>query len=78
MLQIFREVKALLSSPDADSDSDGEMEVEYALQEVMMDFEAAAWRAFRSVFPGINIKGCAFHWNQAIWRKVCVSYFILI
>ena len=47
---------------------------------VLMDFEAAAWKAFRNVFPGINIRGCGFHLIQAIWRriqheKLAVAYF---
>ena len=24
----------------------------------------------RSVFKGVPIRGCAFHWSQAVWRKV--------
>ncbi|KAI8506947.1 hypothetical protein Bbelb_153860 [Branchiostoma belcheri] len=40
------------------------------LQECVMDFEAPAWQAFASVFPGARLKGCAFHWCQAVWRKV--------
>ena len=31
---------------------------------------SAAWRALRDVFPGTTIKGCVFHWNQAVWRHV--------
>ena len=31
---------------------------------------AAAWRALRDSFPGKPIKGCVFHWNQAVWRHV--------
>lgn len=30
----------------------------------------AAWRALRDTFPGKPIKGCVFHWNQAVWRHV--------
>ncbi|XP_021363829.1 uncharacterized protein LOC110457057 [Mizuhopecten yessoensis] len=34
-----------------------------------VDFEVAAHNAIRSVVPGINIKGCFFHYTQCIWRK---------
>ena len=37
---------------------------------ITMDFEAAAWAAFRAEFPNINVRGCAFHWGQAVWRQI--------
>ena len=36
----------------------------------MLDFESAMWRAAASVFPDVRVRGCGFHWNQAVWRKV--------
>ena len=34
-----------------------------------MDYEAAIWKAIRDVFPAVKVRGCAFHWSQALWRK---------
>ena len=31
---------------------------------------SAAWIAIREAFPGVELKGCAFHWSQAVWRHV--------
>jgi len=36
----------------------------------MMDFEAAQWKAVRRVFPDATMKGCCFHYGQAVWRKI--------
>lgn len=40
------------------------------VQKFVMDFEIALWSAVRSLFPVAKLQGCAFHWTQAIWRKV--------
>lgn len=40
------------------------------LPQVTTDFESAVWGAFRKVLPEVQLLGCAFHWNQALWRKV--------
>lgn len=40
------------------------------LQGFVVDFEAAMWRAIQDRFPGFIIQGCAFHWTQAVFRKV--------
>lgn len=37
---------------------------------VLVDFEAAMWRALKSVLPDVHVKGCSFHFSQAVWRKV--------
>ncbi|XP_068250151.1 uncharacterized protein [Palaemon carinicauda] len=39
------------------------------VQEVILDFEASVWRAIPDVFPDVVMRGCAFHWGQAVWRK---------
>ena len=36
----------------------------------VLDFEAAMWNAIREVLPGVAIRGCLFHFTQAVWRKV--------
>ncbi|KAK4307094.1 hypothetical protein Pmani_005471 [Petrolisthes manimaculis] len=36
----------------------------------VIDFEAGLWKALRSVFDDPVIYGCAFHFGQALWRKV--------
>ena len=37
---------------------------------IVADFESALWKSVPSVFPTVSIKGCVFHWTQAIWRKI--------
>jgi len=34
------------------------------------DFEAAVWKAVRSLMPTVQLYGCLFHWNQAVFRKI--------
>jgi len=41
-----------------------------AVEGMVLDFEQAAWQAVHEFFPGIEIKGCAFNWAQAVWRHV--------
>ena len=33
-------------------------------------FLIGAWQGIREVFPDVSIKGCVFHWTQAVWRHV--------
>ena len=37
---------------------------------VMVDFEQAAIKAFKEVFPGSQVTGCLFHLSQSINRKI--------
>ncbi|XP_053398916.1 uncharacterized protein LOC123556675 isoform X4 [Mercenaria mercenaria] len=36
----------------------------------VVDYEQALWKAVRYVFEGADIRGCAFHWGQAVWKHV--------
>jgi len=36
----------------------------------LTDFESAAINAIRATFPASSVKGCTFHFRQAITRKV--------
>lgn len=44
--------------------------VSFSPHEIQIDFEYAAYNAARLAFPEAVIKGCFFHFGQAIWRKV--------
>ena len=37
---------------------------------VILDFESAAWKAFRNVFSSLELRGCSFHFTQFIYRHV--------
>ena len=40
------------------------------LESVILDFEAALWRAFETVFLQEKLTGCSVHFTQAIFRHV--------
>ena len=37
---------------------------------IVIDFELAAKNAFETEFPNADIKGCYFHFNQALWKHI--------
>ena len=34
------------------------------------NLKSSIWRAARIIFPDAHIRGCSFHWSQALGRKV--------
>ena len=41
-----------------------------AVRRAIVDFESGLWKAIPKVYPNVNLKGCSFHWTQAVWRKI--------
>uniref|UniRef100_A0A914YT42 MULE transposase domain-containing protein n=1 Tax=Panagrolaimus superbus TaxID=310955 RepID=A0A914YT42_9BILA len=50
-----------------------EIEPLFDPSKIVMDYEQAAIRAFKNVFPAIEIEGCFFHLGQCIWRFTCTN-----
>ncbi|XP_041364761.1 uncharacterized protein LOC121380077 [Gigantopelta aegis] len=40
------------------------------LETFVVDFEKGAWQAIREVFSDVDVKGCVFHWTQAVWCHI--------
>ena len=36
----------------------------------MHTFSLGLWKGVNKVLPHVQIHGCSFHWNQAIWKRV--------
>ena len=36
----------------------------------MLDFESAAWKAIKEVWPQVKIQGCLYHWARNIWKRI--------
>lgn len=46
------------------------MPTDPSVETIVAYFEKGAWKACRSVFPDVTMRGCVFHMVQAIYRKV--------
>ena len=58
-VKVFERLKACLQHGDQG----------LKVQTVLMDFELAVWKAVLQYFPGVKVRGCWFHYCQAIYRK---------
>jgi hypothetical protein len=47
-----------------------DLDLSFSAEMIMMDFKLTAVNSARSAFPNISIKGCLFHLNQSLWRKL--------
>ena len=41
-------------------------------EEILIDFEHAAIKAFTHYFPDVTIMGCFFHFGQCLYRNLCL------
>ena len=41
-----------------------------SVTKMVLDFEIAMWATIPTVFHKVSFMGCAFHWKQAVWRKI--------
>ena len=58
---VFRTVQALINE---------EGYGDPVIQQVVTDFEKAIWQGIRATFRAVEVRGCAFHWAQAVWWKM--------
>ena len=43
---------------------------QWQVKRIVLDLEDATWRAVWIIFPTVQLKGCAFHFTQAMWRHI--------
>jgi len=41
-----------------------------AVQVAVADFEKGIWKGLQIVLPGVAVRGCNFHFTQAVWRRI--------
>ena len=41
-----------------------------ALGSITVDFEHATWQQLHQVLPDVQLRGCVFHFTQAVWCKI--------
>ena len=44
---------------------------------VLLEYKQALQNAVLTVWPGTTLRGCYFHYKQALWRKLAKSYLVL-
>ncbi|XP_046453634.1 uncharacterized protein LOC124201186 [Daphnia pulex] len=55
--KVFKEVRKI-AGPESE------------IKEFVSDYERAIWRGVEDVFPKASMFGCAFHWTQAVFRRL--------
>jgi hypothetical protein len=65
---LFHKLKSTLSLPCLLSKN--KIPEHIALEGFVTDFKVGLWQALRRRFPDFDIQDCAFHWSQAVFRKI--------
>lgn len=55
---------------NAIKDEAAALDLRFRVTLMMTDFEIAAMNVQQRLFPGVEHKGCLFHFNQSLWRYV--------
>ena len=46
------------------------LNITFSPETIMIDFEMAEIMKFKNTLPNSTVKGCLFHFNQSLWRKI--------